>query len=55
MSTYKAVAQTLAVLAGEAVAGPFLDFYRRAIDRLLFIRGKLRLGDVYTALDGPRI
>ena len=54
MSTYEAVAQALAVLEGEAVAGPLLDFYRRATDRMLLVRGKLRLGDVYGSLDGPR-
>ncbi|QJW95053.1 tRNA-uridine aminocarboxypropyltransferase [Frigoriglobus tundricola] len=53
MSTFVAVAQALAVLEGEAVAGPLLDFYRRAVDRMLLVRGKLRLGDVYGGLDGP--
>ncbi len=53
MSTFVAVAQALAVLEGEAVAGPLLDFYRRATDRMLLVRGKLRLGDVYGGLDGP--
>ncbi len=47
MSTYEAVAQALGVLEGEAVAGPLLDFYRRATDRMLLVRGKLKLGDVY--------
>ena len=54
MSTYEAVAQALAVLEGEAVAAPLFDFYRRATDRMLLVRGKLRLGDVYGGLDGPR-
>ncbi len=54
MSTYEAVVQTLAVLEGEEVAAPLLDFYRRATDRMLFSRGKIRLGDVYGGLDGPR-
>lgn len=54
MSTYEAVAQALAVLEGEAVAGPLLDFYRRATDRMLLVRGRLKLGDVYGGLDGPR-
>jgi DTW domain-containing protein YfiP len=31
----------------EAVAGPLLDFYRRAADRMLLARGKLGLGGVY--------
>ncbi len=53
MSTYEAVAQALGVLEGEAVAGWLLDFYRRATDRMLLVRGKLRLGDVYGGLDGP--
>ena len=51
MSTYEAVAQALAVLEGGAVAGPLLDFYRRATDRMLLARGKLRSGDVYGGLD----
>ena len=54
MSTFEAVAQTLAVLEGEAVAGALLDFYRRATDRMLMVRGKLRLGDVYGGIDRPR-
>ena len=53
MSTFVAVAQALGVLEGEAVVGPLLDFYRRAIDRMLLVRGKIRLGDVYGGLDGP--
>lgn len=53
MSTYEAVAQALGVLEGEAVAGPLFDFYRRATDRMLLVRGKLRLGDVYGGLGGP--
>jgi DTW domain-containing protein YfiP len=54
MSTYEAVAQALGVLEGEAVAGRLLDFYRRATDRMLLVRGKLRLGDVYGGVDGRR-
>lgn len=53
MSTYEAVTQALGVLEGEAVAGPLLDFYRRATDRMLFVRGKLKPGDVYGGLDDP--
>lgn len=53
MSTYEAVAQALGVLEGEAVAGPLLDFYRRATDRMLLVRGKLRLDAVYGGLDDP--
>jgi DTW domain-containing protein YfiP len=53
MSTYEAVAQALAVLEGEEVAGPLRDFYRRAVDRMLLVRGRLRLGDVYGGLDRP--
>jgi hypothetical protein len=53
MSTYEAVAQAIAVLEGEAVAGPLRDFYRRAVDRMQLVRGRLRLGDVYGGLDGP--
>ncbi|QDU23296.1 hypothetical protein [Urbifossiella limnaea] len=47
MSSYEVVAQAIGVLEGEVVAGPLLDFYRRATDRMLMIRGKLRLDDVY--------
>jgi DTW domain-containing protein len=54
MSTYEAVTQALAILEGEEVAGPLLDFYRRATDRRLLVNGKLRLCDVYGGLDGPR-
>jgi DTW domain-containing protein YfiP len=51
MSTFEAVAQALGVLEGESVAGPLLDFYRRATDRMLFSRGKLRREEVYGGLD----
>lgn len=51
MSTYEAVAQALGALEGEAVAGPLFDFYRRATDRLLLVRGKLKLSDVYGGFD----
>jgi len=53
MSTYEAVAQALAVLEGDAVAGPLFDFYRRAVDRMLLVRGRLKLGDVYGGLADP--
>lgn len=53
MSTFEAVAQALGILEGKEVAEPLLDFYRRAVDRLLLVRGKLRLSDVYGGLDGP--
>jgi len=53
MSTYEAVVQALAILEGEAVVGLLLDFYRRAVDRMLLVRGRLKLGDVYGGLDGP--
>jgi len=54
MSTYEAVAQALAVLEGEAIAAPLLDFYRRATDRMLLVRGRIKIADVYGGLDGPR-
>lgn len=54
MSTYEAATQALGALEGEAVAGPLLDFYRRATDRMLHSRGKLPLGEIYGGLDGPR-
>jgi DTW domain-containing protein YfiP len=53
MSTYEAVAQALGILEGESVVGPLFDFYRRATDRMLLVRGRLRLGDVYGGLDSP--
>jgi DTW domain-containing protein YfiP len=53
MSTYEAVAQALGVLEGESAAGPLLDFYRRATDRMLMVRGKLARGDVYGGLGRP--
>lgn len=54
MSTYEAVTQALGAIEGEEVAGPLLDFYRRATDRMLLVRGKLKPGDVYGGLDGPQ-
>jgi DTW domain-containing protein YfiP len=54
MSTYEAVAQALNVLEGETIAGPLFEFYRRATDRLLLVRGKLKLRDVYGGIDHPR-
>jgi DTW domain-containing protein YfiP len=53
MSTYEAVVQALAILEGEGVAGPLLDFYRRTVDRMLLVRGRLKLGDVYGGLPAP--
>jgi DTW domain-containing protein YfiP len=53
MSTYEAVTQALAILDGEAIAEPLLDFYRRAVDRMRLVRGHIRLGDVYGGLEGP--
>jgi DTW domain-containing protein YfiP len=53
MSTYEAVAQALGVLEGKEVAEVLMEFYRRATDRMLLVRGKLRLGDVYGDLDCP--
>jgi DTW domain-containing protein YfiP len=54
MSTYEAVIQALAILEGEAIAEPLFDFYRRAVDRMLFVRGHLKFGDVYGSLPDPR-
>jgi hypothetical protein len=45
MSTYEAVVQAVALLEGEEVVAPLLDFYRRAVDRMLLVRGHLRLGE----------
>jgi hypothetical protein len=54
MSTYEAVVQALAILEGEAIAEPLFDFYRRAVDRMLFVRGQVKFGDVYGGLPDPR-
>jgi DTW domain-containing protein YfiP len=54
MSTYEAVVQSLAILEGDAIAEPLFDFYRRAVDRMLFVRGHLKIGDVYGGLPYPR-
>ena len=54
MSTFEAVTQALAILEGEAVARPLLEFYRRAVDRMLLVSGQINLGDVYGGLNGPR-
>jgi DTW domain-containing protein YfiP len=51
MSTYEAVVQALGVLEGKEVAWPLVNFYRRATDRMLFSRGKLRREDVYGGID----
>jgi DTW domain-containing protein YfiP len=51
MSTYEAVAQALGILEGEAVSAPLMDFYRRATDRMLLVRGKLRMGEVYGGVE----
>jgi DTW domain-containing protein YfiP len=51
MSTYEAVVQALGILEGEEVVPPLLDFYRRTVDRMLLIRGKLRLGQVFGGMD----
>lgn len=53
MSTFEAVTQALGLLEGEEAVGPLLDFYRRAVDRILLARGKLRISDVYGGIDGP--
>lgn len=52
MSTFEAVTQALAVLEGEDVAEPLFDFYRRATDRMLFIRGKIERGSVHGGIPG---
>jgi DTW domain-containing protein YfiP len=54
MSTYEAVVQALAILEGEALAEPLFDFYRRAVDRLLLVRGHRKRGDVYGGVPDPR-
>jgi DTW domain-containing protein len=51
MSTCEAVAQALGILEGEAVSAPLLDFYRRATDRMLMVRGKIRRSDVYGGVE----
>lgn len=53
MSTFEAVAQALGILEGAEIAEPLFDFYRRATDRMLLVRGKLTLRDVYGGIDHP--
>jgi DTW domain-containing protein YfiP len=53
MSTYEAVAQALGVLEGDDIARPLFEFYRRATDRMLLVRGKLALRDVYGGTAPP--
>jgi DTW domain-containing protein YfiP len=53
MSTYEAVVQALAILEGETITEPLLDFYRRAVDRMLLVRGQLKRGDVYGGVPYP--
>lgn len=52
MSTYEAVAQAVGLLEGEEMATPLIDFYRRATDRMLLVRGKLRRSEVYGGVEG---
>lgn len=51
MSTYEAVAQALGILEGDTVVEPLLDFYRRATDRMLMVRGKIRMSEVYGGVE----
>ncbi len=37
----------------DEIAEPLFDFYRRATDRMLLVRGKLTLRDVYGGIDHP--
>jgi hypothetical protein len=53
MSTYEAVVQALAILEGETITEPLLDFYRRAVDRMLLVHGQLKRGDVYGGVPYP--
>lgn len=53
MSTYEAVVQALTVLEGEEIAEPLLAFYRRAVDRMLLVRGHLKLVDLHGGLNEP--
>ena len=53
MSTYEAVVQALAILEGHAVVEPLVDFYRRTVDRMLFVRGHIKLNDMYGGIDCP--
>lgn len=55
MSTFEAVTQALAVLEGKEVAESLFDFYRRATDRMLFIRGKIERGSVYGGVPGDPV
>jgi DTW domain-containing protein YfiP len=53
MSTFEAIVLALSALEGEAVAAPLFDFYRRAADRMLMLRGKISGAEVYGGIDGP--
>jgi hypothetical protein len=46
--------QALAILEGEAIAEPLVDFYRRAVDHLLLVRGQLKSGEVYGGVPDPQ-
>lgn len=50
MSTYEAAAQALGLLEGAEVEAALTDFYRRTVDRLLMLRGKLKATDIYGGL-----
>ncbi len=50
MSTCEAIAQALGCLEGGTVEAQLLDFFRRAVDRMLMLRGKMRAADVYGGL-----
>ena len=50
MSTFEAVAQILGLLEGPAVEIALMDFYRRTIDRMMMLRGKMKASDIYGGL-----
>jgi hypothetical protein len=50
MSTCEAIAQALGCLEGDTVEDELLSFFRRAVDRMLMLRGKMRATDVYGGL-----
>lgn len=47
MSTYEAVAQAMGLLEGQDVEEQMIDFYRRAVDRMLMLRGKIKAAEIY--------
>lgn len=50
MSTYEAVAQAMGLIEGPEVEDRMLAFYRHAVDRMLMLRGKMKVSEIYDGL-----